>query len=206
MMLKLTENLLFVTSCITTYVDTIDHASIVEAIEKIQSNCKGNKRSNEGGYQSLVQYSPKYDNNETAKLFKNYIFPAAKDVQKLWSLPSLMDKVGYWYNVNPKHSSNREHSHPRSFLSGVYYIKVPANSGNIMFLRSGTEHDRLEFLHEEIAKNNLNIDNNRINSEHWFAPKEGLLILFPGHLSHYVRQNCTNDIDDRRISLSFNFI
>lgn len=206
MMLKLTENLLFVTSCVSTYVDGIDHASIVEAIEKIQSRCKGNRRSNEGGYQSLVQYSPEYDNAETTKLFENYIVPAAKNIQKMWSLPTIMEKVGYWYNVNPKYSSNREHSHPRSFLSGVYYVKVPADSGKIIFLRSSTEHDRLDFVHQEITTHNLTIDNNRINSEHWFAPKEGMLLFFPGHLSHYVRQNCTNDIDDRRISLSFNFI
>jgi uncharacterized protein (TIGR02466 family) len=204
-MFKLTENLLFVTSCFTTYVDNINHGSIVDAVEKIQVTEPGNQRSNEGGFQSMIKYAPEYDNLETAKLFTNTIIPAAKMIAQSWSLPSQMTDVGYWYNVNYKHSSNREHTHPNSFLSGVYYIKVPQDSGNITFLRANSEHDKMEFIHQLISEKNLHIDNNRINTQHWFSPKEGMLILFPGHLTHYVRQNLTNDTDDRRISLSFNF-
>lgn len=204
-MFTLTENLLFVTSCFTTYVDSINHSSIVDAIEKIQAAESGNFRSNEGGFQSKVRQSPEFDNAETAKLFEEVISPAAKMVAKSWSLPSTMDNVGYWYNVNYKYSSNREHTHPQAFLSGVYYIKVPKDCGNIVFLRSNSEHDKMEFIHQKITEEELHIDNNRINTEHWFAPVEGMLILFPGHLTHYVRQNLTNDADDRRISLSFNF-
>ena len=204
-MFTLTENLLFVTSCFTTYVETTNHTAIVESIEKIQETSVGNLRSNEGGFQSTVMHSPNFDNIETSNLFNNVIYPAANIVAKSWSLPSNMDKVGYWYNVNYKYSSNREHTHPRSFLSGVYYIKVPENSGNITFLRSNTEHDKMEFIHNKISEEGLQIDNNRINSEYWYTPIEGMLILFPGHLTHYVRQNLTTEIDDRRISLSFNF-
>ena len=204
-MFTLTENLLFVTSCFTTYINTTDHGRIVEAVEKIQATDVGNQRSNEGGFQSKVIHSPNFDNIETSNLFNNVIYPAAGMVAKSWSLPFNMDKVGYWYNVNYKYSSNREHTHPRSFLSGVYYIKVPENSGNITFLRSNTEHDKMEFIHHKILEEGLQIDNNRINTEYWYTPIEGMLILFPGHLSHYVRQNLTTEVDDRRISLSFNF-
>lgn len=204
-MFTLTENLLFVTSCFTTYVETTNHTAIVESIEKIQETSVGNLRSNEGGFQSQVIQSPNFDNIATSDLFNNVIYPAAGMAAKSWSLPSKMDKVGYWYNVNYKYSSNREHTHPRSFLSGVYYIKVPENSGNITFLRARSEHDKMEFIHNKISEEGLKIDNNRINTEHWYAPVEGMLILFPGHLTHYVRQNLTTEIDDRRISLSFNF-
>jgi len=204
-MFKLTENLLFVTSCFITYINTTNHSGIVDAIEKIQSTSIGNQRSNEGGFQSQVMQSPNFDNLETATLFNTVICPAAEMVATSLSLPSKMDRVGYWYNVNYKYSSNREHTHPNAFLSGVYYIKVPQNSGNITFLRSSSEHDKMEFIHHKIAAEGLQIDNNRINTEYWHTPVEGMLILFPGHLSHYVRQNLTNEIDDRRISLSFNF-
>jgi len=204
-MFTLTENLLFVTSCFITYINTTDHKGIVDAIEKIQSTDVGNQRSNEGGFQSKVIHSPNFDNSVTADLFNNVIYPAASMVAKSWSLPSNMDRVGYWYNVNYKYSSNREHTHPNAFLSGVYYVKVPENSGNIIFLRANSEHDKMEFIHNKISEEDLQIDNNRINTEHWYTPVEGMLILFPGHLSHYVRQNLTNEIDDRRISLSFNF-
>jgi len=204
-MFTLTENLLFVTSCFITYINTTNHRGIVEAVEKIQATDVGNQRSNEGGFQSRVIHSPNFDNIETSNLFNNVIYPAAGMVAKSWSLPSNMDRVAYWYNVNYKYSSNREHTHPRSFLSGVYYIKVPENSGNITFLRASSEHDKLEFIHEQISEKDLQIDNNRINSQHWYTPVEGMLILFPGHLSHFVRQNLTTEVDDRRISLSFNF-
>lgn len=205
-MFTLTETLLFVTSCFTTYTDSVDHSSIVDAIEKIKLTEDGNHRSNEGGFQSFVRYSPEFDNLETAKLFDTVIFPAAKMVAKSWSLPSKMNTVAYWYNVNQKYSSNREHTHPGAFLSGVYYIKVPTDSGKIVFLRSNSEHDKMEFIHQRITTENLKIDNNRINTQHWFAPMEGMLILFPGHLTHYVKQNLTTEIDDRRISMSFNFL
>lgn len=204
-MFNLTENLLFVTSCFTTYVDSINHDSIVDAVEKIQTTEFGKRRSNEGGFQSAIKYSPEYDNLETARLFTNVIIPAAKIIAQSWSLPSQMNNIGYWYNVNYKHSSNREHTHPNSFLSGVYYIQAPTNSGNITFLRANSEHDKMEFIHRQITEHNLQVDNNRINTEHWYVPTPGLLILFPGHLTHYVKQNLTDEVDDRRISLSFNF-
>ena len=116
-----------------------------------------------------------------------------------------MNRASYWYNVNPKYSSNREHAHHNSFLSGVYYIKVPKNSGNIMFLRSQVEADRLNFISEILFANNTDIDTPHLFTEYRMVPQEGLLLLFPGHLSHYVEQNNTEESDDRRISLSFNF-
>lgn len=204
-MFKLSENLLFVTSCFTTYVDFIDRNKIISAIESMRITTKSNKRSNEGGWQSPTIQRADYDNEETANLFENGIIPAAKEIARAWSLPTEMENVAYWYNVNFKYSSNREHTHPNAFLSGVFYLRVPENSGNIVFLRSNSEHDKMEFIHNKIESYDLKIDNNRINTEHWFVPVENLLLLFPGHLTHYVKQNLTNDLDDRRISLSFNF-
>lgn len=204
-MLNLTENLLFVTSCFTTYVDFVDHEKIISSIGVLQKTKSSSYKSNEGGYQSPVMHRTEYDNSETAHLFEEAIIPAAKKIAELWSLPSSMEKVAYWYNVNYKYSSNREHTHPGAFLSGVFYLKVPSDSGNIVFLRANSEHDKMEFIHTKIEQEGLKIDNNRINTEHWFRPEKNLLILFPGHLSHYVKQNRTEDTDDRRISLSFNF-
>lgn len=204
-MLKLTENLLFVTSCFTTYVNDIDRDKIILSVKDLQKNIPSTQKSNEGGWQSPVIQRTEYDNIETSNLFEKFIIPAAKEISKIWSLPSTMENVGYWYNINYKYSSNREHTHPGAFLSGVYYLRVPSNSGNIVFLRSNSEHDKMEFIHNKIQESGLQIDNNRINTEHWFGPEQGLLILFPGHLTHYVKQNLTNDSDDRRISLSFNF-
>ena len=41
--------------------------------------------------------------------------------------------VNFWINISGKHHYNRLHSHGNCFLSGAYYIKVPKNSGAIVF-------------------------------------------------------------------------
>ena len=38
-----------------------------------------------------------------------------------------------WANINPPGGYNRPHLHPNSHFSGVYYIKAPENSGQIVF-------------------------------------------------------------------------
>ena len=125
---------------------------------------------------------------------------------KSWSIDFIdTDRYCYWYNVNRKYNYNTSHIHPSSYVSGVYYTKVPSNSGKIVFERSKSEEDRLHFQQNRILAGTINPNNNRVNTEHWFTPQEGMLILFPGHLSHAVEQNLTNDKDDARVSLSFNF-
>ena len=38
-----------------------------------------------------------------------------------------------WANINPPGGYNRPHIHPNSHYSGVYYIKAPEKSGDIVF-------------------------------------------------------------------------
>ena len=38
-----------------------------------------------------------------------------------------------WANINNKEDYNISHTHPYSHYSGVYYVKVPKNSGNLYF-------------------------------------------------------------------------
>ena len=204
-MTTLQENLIFVSSCFTTYLTTVDNQVITDRIFQMQQTDLGNIRSNVGGWQSPAMENSNYDNSSVMQLFEKYIVPAAQIVIKSWQLPCTPDKISYWYNVNPKYTYNREHYHGASFISGVYYLKVPEDSGNIYFTRAQTEADRMNFLTKILIDEKLDTDNSRTNTEHWFTPKEGMLILFPGHLSHYVQQNITNDEDDRRVSLSFNF-
>ena len=74
-----------------------------------------------------------------------------------------------------------------------------------MFLRSQLEVDRMHFIGETLFRNKIDIDSPHLFTEYRIVPAEGQLLLFPGHLSHYVEQNNTEESDDRRISLSFNF-
>jgi uncharacterized protein (TIGR02466 family) len=128
----------------------------------------------------------------------------AQKIIDSWVVPKELSNYSYWYNVNRRYNYNTAHMHPDSYLSGVYYVKVPADSGRIVFDRPQTEADRMLFQTQWFLNNSITVDNPRINTEHWFVPEEGMLLMFPGHLTHSVEQNLSADEDDRRISLSFN--
>ena len=55
-------------------------------------------------------------------------------VEKHLSLSKKLTLYNLWYNVNGLSSFNKPHTHPGSIVSGVYYISIPQNSGNIVFL------------------------------------------------------------------------
>lgn len=205
-MIQLYEHQLFITSCYTTYLDGYDHKRLIDNIYNLQNTESGNTRSNKGGWQSHAIESTNFDNDIMKKLYEESIRPAALEILELWSLPIYQLKnFCYWYNVNNKYSYNDAHTHPDSHISGVYYIKVPSESGNITFYRNESERDRMWHTSRDIVHQSLNTNNPNVNTQHWFDPKEGLLILFPSHLSHDVGQNLTNDDDENRISMSFNF-
>lgn len=204
-MTQLTEHALFVTSCYTTYLEDVDNSKINERVLHLEKHDEGNHRSNHGGYQSNPIHFDEVDSAEVMRLFSNHIFPAAQRIVDSWDIKKELSQYVYWYNVNRRYNYNAIHDHPMSFVSGVYYSKVPKDSGVIRFIRSQTEMDRMSFQHNHMIHTGAIPNNNRINTEHWFVPSEGLLILFPGHLTHEVDQNLTPDEDDARISLSFNF-
>ena len=85
------------------------------------------------------------------------------------------------------------HDHPNSVISGVFYIKVPKNSGELIF----NNENLIRFYPLRIK------EYNKYNSQIWkFQPKENTLYLFPSWIKHMVSSNLTNE---ERISLAFNF-
>ena len=87
------------------------------------------------------------------------------------------EKNEFWFNIAKPRESTELHNHKvKSSISGVFYLKVPKDSGNIIFTR-GKKH-KLEI-----------------------QSKPGNIILFPSFLNHYVPEN-RSSFD--RISLSFN--
>lgn len=100
-----------------------------------------------------------------------------------------------WININQKGNSNKEHTHPGSVLSGVYYIKTPEECGNIDFLHPGI--DVISF-----AWNGVESNCNIYNSPKWWLPsKANTLYIFPSWIKHSVQPN---NSDEERISISFN--
>ena len=83
----------------------------------------------------------------------------------------------YWFNIAQPGDSTGRHNHKdEAAISGVFYIKVPEKSGELIFFIPG--------------KNKITI-----------PAKEGRMLLFPANLDHAVNVNSSEDV---RISLAFN--
>ena len=102
-----------------------------------------------------------------------------------------------WANINPPGAMNRPHIHPNSHFSGVYYIKAPKNSGQIVF------NDPRTLSHMLLPTRIEKTPPSYLWREVRVDPLEGRILMFPSWLWHCVEPN---ESDDIRISVSFNFI
>ena len=108
-----------------------------------------------------------------------------------------LEIINHWININGHGSYNVIHDHPMSDLSGVFYINVPENSGDIYF-----ENPQSFQAHAEMTSYTKEA-NQTCNQylKKYIKPIEGLLLVFPAHLRHGVLPNQSNE---DRISVSFN--
>lgn len=149
---------------------------------EFQKNNKSEKHSNVGGYQGQ-------------NFIDDELFSVITE-----NIPKVDDKVLHkfgiysWLNINKKGDFNSRHCHDPYkgiFLCGVFYVKTPKNSGDILF------HDP----RPHIA---LSPDMKfYTNSTYYvpFTPIENQLLIFPPWLEHEVERNLS---DEDRISISFN--
>ena len=98
-----------------------------------------------------------------------------------------------WAIINTGGSSNAQHQHGNSNISGAYYVRAPKNSGDIVFY---DPRPAPVYFHPNAKSPNLL--NAQVNS---VSPKEGVLVLFPSYLDHSVNENLSNE---ERIVISFN--
>jgi uncharacterized protein (TIGR02466 family) len=100
-----------------------------------------------------------------------------------------------WANINPPGHSHMVHTHPNNFLSGVYYLKAPENSGDIEFLDPRQQALVLQPKVKEQTINNA--------WKHRITPKEGQLLIFHSWFQHQVQENRS---EEERVSISFNIM
>ena len=154
---------------------------------------KGVKRTNMNGWHSTT-------NMHKIPIFKplvDELFQMQREIYKEEWLDKEPTMGNMWANINPSGAMNRPHIHPNSHFSGVYYIKAPKNSGQIVFNDPRTlSHmlmpTRIEKTPPPYLWREVRVD-----------PLEGRILMFPSWLWHCVDPNESNDI---RISVSFNFI
>jgi uncharacterized protein (TIGR02466 family) len=184
---------IFKSSIFKTEVKNENHINYFKKIlDKEMKSNKGRVLSNKGGYQTNDISSIK-DNKVYEDIF---IKPAIELIKNLNCSKSDIEinLDNFWINSNNKNDYNIMHNHPKANLSGVYYIEVPNDSGNLIF----QNHNLLA----NGINNNYNFfDNPNFYTYFTIMPKKYDLILFPAELLHFVTPNTSNK---KRISVAFN--
>jgi uncharacterized protein (TIGR02466 family) len=99
-----------------------------------------------------------------------------------------------WFIINKYKDFNLPHTHTFSKISGVFYVNVPKNSGDLVFLNDTKIENYLN--EQDIYEYNLNN-----SSSYFITPEINTLYLFPSWLNHYVKPNLSKE---KRVSISFN--
>jgi len=158
-----------------------------------QSDPKGHKRTNVNGWHSTTDMNHKEEYNVLTK----ELFAMQDEIYKKEYLTMKPVIGNMWANVNYPGGYNRPHLHPNSLFSGVYWIKTPVKSGNLML------YDPRPGIHTTMP----NRKKGKLPSQLWrevhYEPIAGRCIMFPSWLWHEVQPNRSNDT---RISVSFNFL
>jgi len=154
---------------------------------------KGVSKTNAGGWHSETDMNQKEEYNPLTR----ELFNMQEEIYQKEHLSRKPVLGNMWANVNYPKCYNRPHIHPNSLFSGVYWIKTPQNSGNLMLYdpRPGVQMTM------------PNRKEGKMSPEFWrevhYEPKAGRCIMFPSWLWHEVKPNNSNDT---RISVSFNFL
>ena len=154
---------------------------------------KGVQKTNVNGWHSPTDMheKPEY------KMLVDILYQAQQFIYRDESLDNEPFLGNMWANINPPGGYNRAHTHPNSLWSGVYYIKAPINSGHLKV------EDPKPCINISRPKRKQGQLPKHLWNEVHFEPIAGRLIMFPSWLNHCVDTNQSNDI---RISVSFNFL
>ena len=154
---------------------------------------KGVSKTNAGGWHSTTDMNRKEEYNVLTK----ELFNMQEEIFKKELLAQKPVLGNMWANINYPGNFNRPHLHPNALFSGVYWIKAPEKSGDLMLYepRQGAQCTM------------PNRKEGKLPPELWrevhYTPRAGTIVMFPAWLWHEVRTNQSNDI---RISVSFNFL
>ncbi|MFT5174757.1 MAG: hypothetical protein ACI8W7_002946 [Gammaproteobacteria bacterium] len=162
----------------------------------------GELRTNEpqsGGWHSRTQMHTRREYDPlTAQIFE-FIHGVFIDMGYDPDFEPACDSM--WANINPRHASNRQHTHPRALWSGVYYVQTPADCGLLYFSDPRAQAQVMPPYY----------DLQRRPADTWhevhYQPIAGRLVVFPAWLPHAVQPNMSTLLGTQgdRISVSFNF-
>lgn len=156
--------------------------SYIDFLYRLKKSEPTKNKSNFSGYQTR-------DNLHQEGIFQEFV-PNINNYANL-IVDKFNERLDYkveissmWGNINGMAAGNFPHIHGGD-ISGVFYLKVPENSGNIVFVNPAVRSES-----HRIRIKNLSV-----------RPDKLALFLFPSWLEHYVEPNRS---DEDRISISFN--
>ena len=154
---------------------------------------KGEQKTNAGGWHSKTDMNKKEEYNPLTK----ELFNMQREIYQKEHLTLKPVLGNMWANINYPGNYNRPHLHPNALFSGVYWVKAPEKSGNLMVYepRPGAQCTMPNRKKGELPP--------ELWREVHYQPKAGTAVMFPAWLWHEVRSNESNDT---RISVSFNFL
>jgi uncharacterized protein (TIGR02466 family) len=154
-----------------------------------KNNCK-NFISNVGGFQSTS-----FNSIDSNNILEDIFIKPALEYTKQFNKQYNIELTNFWVNSNNQNDYNLLHNHNDSNISGVYYIKVPKNSGRIVFQNGD--------LSKMYCKNEKYFDSTNFYSRYFFEVQQYDLILFSSETLHYVEPNRSKE---ERISVAFNLL
>jgi uncharacterized protein (TIGR02466 family) len=107
-----------------------------------------------------------------------------------------------WYNVNRYGDHHAPHTHPKCYLSGTYYVRVPPAPAGVDDCRARPAC--ISFYDPRTAANMVTAGAGPdARPAHTVLPSAGTLLMWPSPVQHYVHPNLSEEL---RISISFNVI
>ena len=178
-----------------------DHQCIVnnKSLAKVITNRSlaesSRELSNVGGWQSNDDLAEDVQFTDLISFVRQKLLKVALHNNYIDGLECVI--VNMWANINPPGGYNQSHIHPNSLFSGVYFVKTPQNSGNLMLYdpRPGVQQSMPPRKKVKLPR--------ELWRETYYDAVPGRIIMFPSWLWHKVE---TNKSSDTRISVSFNFI
>ena len=108
-----------------------------------------------------------------------------------------------WANVNRFGDYHDPHNHPHAYLSGTYYVRIPERQ-EALDTRNDLRPGCITLYDPRGAANMTAIKRDPyIEAEHTIQPRDGMILLWPAFLTHFVHPNLSRQ---PRISISFNVV
>ena len=132
------------------------------------------------------------------------LFTMVKEIFTDYGLEMPFFMGNMWANINYPGAYNKIHLHPNSTLSGAYYVKVPKDSADCIFVEDPRPGPNIIMPRRTDSVKDIRSLWRVVK----YKPTEGHCIMFPAWVPHGVEENRTKLKGDAglRVSVSFNFV